>query len=1182
MRKLRDLIITGFVSSIVSFSAFGDDIEIYYGISDEAVEVNPNVVFIFDTSGSMSATDGTSSSRMFKSKEALKLALNNISGVNVSLMRFNDDGGPVLMPATDIDAIWPSNEVVRSLNGDYDFAISQKNGSLDTKFSREYLIDNDHKRAHALRFTDFNIPHGSTINSAHITYFSEYSSSEDSITIAYFGSLADDPGEFVDGSDFDDLYLNSSGSVDTTERKCNKTGVVCWKPDGWLNEDYPMNTPDLSVIVQAIVDDADWESGDPILIFGLADSKASSDQFQVFSHAAARISRKQKSPQLRIVYTPPNGSEHKYTARDKLISLTEEFVAEGTTPVVDTMYEAYLYLNGKNVFNGGSRGRYNKVRSLARLSHPDTFTGSSITTPVDCNTEQLTSYECRDQKIADLDKAKYISPISGELGQCQANYLVLFSDGEPNATDRDGDISSIIGSTCQNENCATALAEYMATPPSERSVSNNDAQVFTYTVGFESSGFDDQYLKDLAAAGSGSFYSGKTANELASAFTSIFVEAKKGSSTFVAPGISVNQFNRLTHSNDIYYALFDPTSSEYWPGNLKKYKLIDSVVQDKNEENAISSDGFFKDNAHDFWATSGSLSGTFVSRGGVSANQRVARNIYSNMANSSTPLSEEDERITASNLGLLTVDEDYRKTLIKWMLGYDMKDKDGDGETDEPRYEMSDPLHSEPLFHRYSDDKSAIFIGTNEGYLMSIDGDSGRENWAFIPEELIDNIPVYFQDGNVFNTRTYGMDGSINSWTEDGNTYIIVGQRRGGNRYHVLDITSRTSPRYKYSIEGGTGDYARLGQTWSKPTVSSIKIGEDTKKVLIFGGGYDPLQDSVNIRTPDTVGNSVFIVEASTGQKLFEISSNTNANYVISEMKYGVPARISVIDRDFDGLADHLYFGDMGGQLFRVDLYNGQTTSKLAVGKLLYSSSEDANIEKTRRFYNSPDIAEIVQDHDHYYAVSIGSGYRAHPLDETVQDSVVMIKDKGVFIKEDGRYTFPEISTIVQITPESQNLSDAAEFDGYEFNLTKGEKVLTGVSIINSRLIFSTYDPSSAGLEENSCSAAQGGGRVYIINLLDGNALIDINNDNKIDYNDSFAVLDKSGIPAEPRLIITDPDAPTICIGTECADTVESADDEGDIFKKLTSKVSGAKSKLKRVYTNSWSTEIEPTTKDDR
>lgn len=42
-------------------------------------------------------------------------------------------------------------------------------------------------------------------------------------------------------------------------------------------------------------------------------------------------------------------------------------------------------------------------------------------------------------------------------------------------------------------------------------------------------------------------------------------------------------------------------------------------------------------------------------------------------------------------------------------------------------------------------------------------------------------------------------------------------------------------------------------------------------------------------------------------------------------MKHSIVSRISTLDRDADGLVDHLYFGDLGGQIFRVDLNNNQT-----------------------------------------------------------------------------------------------------------------------------------------------------------------------------------------------------------------------------------------------------------------
>jgi type IV pilus assembly protein PilY1 len=563
--------------------------------------------------------------------------------------------------------------------------------------------------------------------------------------------------------------------------------------------------------------------------------------------------------------------------------------------------------------------------------------------------------------------------------------------------------------------------------------------------------------------------------------------------------------------------------------------------------------------------------------------QGVPRRLYSNLENSTTLISEDDSRITTALLDIDDWDDKdtARKDLIQWMRGYDVLDTDGDDVTNEARAQMADPLHSEPLFYSYGDSSASVYIGTNEGYLLSIDASSGDENWAFMPKDLIKNVPVYYENPSVFNNRTYGMDGAINAWTEDGKKYLIVGQRRGGDSYYVLDITSRNSPVFKYEISAEANSaFANLGQTWSKPTITTIDINGDESKVLIFGGGYDSNQDTAEVREKDSIGNSIYIVKASTGALLAEISGKSGATYTLSGMDYSIPSRVAVIDKDFDGLVDHIYAADMGGQIMRVDVYNGQVSNKLFVGKVLYSSSVDDSQVKNRRFYNAPDVAEIVHDNEHYYAVTVGSGYRAHPLNEEIQDSVLMLKDKGVFAKSDGLYTFPTISSLAQITPESPTIDDTSSYDGYEFNLEVGEKVLTGVSIINSRIVFSTYDPSSAGLVENSCSAAQGGGRLYVINLLDGQALADINNDGEVDYNDTYATLDKSGIPAEPRLIITDPSAPTICIGTECADTVESADDEGDIFKTLAGQISGAQSNLNKVFSNSWSSEVEPAKKD--
>ena len=47
--------------------------------------------------------------------------------------------------------------------------------------------------------------------------------------------------------------------------------------------------------------------------------------------------------------------------------------------------------------------------------------------------------------------------------------------------------------------------------------------------------------------------------------------------------------------------------------------------------------------------------------------------------------------------------------------------------------------------------------------------------------------------------------------------------RRGGNSYYALDVSDRTKPKLAWSIEGGSGDFAQLGQSWSRMIPARIQ-----------------------------------------------------------------------------------------------------------------------------------------------------------------------------------------------------------------------------------------------------------------------------------------------------------------------------------------------------------------------
>ncbi|WP_350582738.1 hypothetical protein, partial [Pseudomonas sp. HY2-MNA-CIBAN-0224] len=108
-------------------------------------------------------------------------------------------------------------------------------------------------------------------------------------------------------------------------------------------------------------------------------------------------------------------------------------------------------------------------------------------------------------------------------------------------------------------------------------------------------------------------------------------------------------------------------------------------------------------------------------------------------------------------------------------------------------------------------------------------------------------------------------------------------------------------------------------------------------------GGYDECYEDPTFRLDATDnefedcnksmtdGNAVYIADAKTGDVIWSISGRTSGasgkHIQVPEMKHSVVSKITTLDRDDDGMIDHLYFGDLGGQLFRVDLRNGQAIS---------------------------------------------------------------------------------------------------------------------------------------------------------------------------------------------------------------------------------------------------------------
>jgi type IV pilus assembly protein PilY1 len=190
-----------------------------------------------------------------------------------------------------------------------------------------------------------------------------------------------------------------------------------------------------------------------------------------------------------------------------------------------------------------------------------------------------------------------------------------------------------------------------------------------------------------------------------------------------------------------------------------------------------------------------------------------------------------------------------------------------------------------------------------------------------------------------------------------------------------------------------------------------------------------------------------------------------------------------------------------------------------------------SDITNARRFYNEPDVALIVQDGERHLSVSIGSGWRAHPLNTSVVDRFYMVRQSSVFGKPAGYGKNQGSEESQSWTPLTESdLSDVTDDLEPDYNPHgwyidmegNGEKVLGGSITVNNQVIFTSYKPEATG---DPCSPAIGGGAIYVLDVRTGAPTLDLdgseqaNEDSGTDDNDSgqTARYDNDSLTKEDR-----------------------------------------------------------------
>ena len=335
-----------------------------------------------------------------------------------------------------------------------------------------------------------------------------------------------------------------------------------------------------------------------------------------------------------------------------------------------------------------------------------------------------------------------------------------------------------------------------------------------------------------------------------------------------------------------------------------------------------------------------------------------------------------------------------------------------------------------------------VLFGSSEGGLhlvnadnASTSGNGGKEKFVIIPREMLidpEKSAALIKDATKTSTGSpnFGVDAPwmvsadykydftnkrVNIDTTDGKgIYAYGGLRMGGEALYGLNLINNESPSMMFAITPATSGFSRMGQIWEKPTKAKIKMStaasDKGTDVLVFGGGYDMCYEYEGFQLGVTnselkecsgktsvKGNAVYIINAKTGALIWSASSDSGATKTVTTMKNSIVAGVTTLDRDNDGFMDHIYFADLGGQVFRADFTNAgfvkpSTTATASspetsftntrVTRVLQSAYTGSDTKYNHRFYERPVVSFYRNpvSSSLFALVNVISGDRSSPL----------------------------------------------------------------------------------------------------------------------------------------------------------------------------------------------------------
>jgi type IV pilus assembly protein PilY1 len=441
-----------------------------------------------------------------------------------------------------------------------------------------------------------------------------------------------------------------------------------------------------------------------------------------------------------------------------------------------------------------------------------------------------------------------------------------------------------------------------------------------------------------------------------------------------------------------------------------------------------------------------------------------------------------------------------------------------------------------PFHEQYSTRDRVLYAGANDGMFHAFE--AGQHHTGDDPNTPGYTETEYYDLGTgryipKNNPRTHfyvdGSPAAADVWIADPNdandvtkepsewtTVLMVGMRRGDRGYLALDVTNPDGasgdphgpyPRLMWELTDATA--TQLGESWSEPIITRIKTtgpsgagdhcgdndgdGDCRERwVAIVGGGYteEGNPNSLSFDASSLPGKAIYMIALDTGAVLASVEYDPAGLTGPDEMEYAIPSTPSVLDLNFDGFADVVYVGDLGGQVWKWDIsavaadtVGDSRFDNFPYGVFFESPIEDmgGGVNRYQSFFFAPSATLIGGT----LVLAFGAGERADLMypgqngkDENNRFYVIKDTDPTGVSAFSTLYEETDLTDITGLDSDP----DSTDY-GFYMVAADSEKFITNPNIFAGFVITSSYIPDLSGA--NVCTTT-GESFLYIFDIRTG------------------------------------------------------------------------------------------------